>query len=94
MQIVIKPKIKCGKGMVEKLTCVMRERGSRKVSWRRGCLSSISQQRGTRSFFMHKFQFRKIKMSDFFQFLFKMKTDLLIPVKNVIYYNHFDYPLY
>lgn len=32
-------------------------------------------------------------MSDFFLFLFKMKIDLLVSVKNIIYYNYLDYHL-
>ena len=51
------------------------------------------EQLQARNISMCKVQFRKIKTSSFY-FLLDMKTDLEIPVKNRIYYNHSDYPLY
>lgn len=53
------------------------------AAWRTGCSSSISQLGGTRNTSTRTSQFRKIKISDSFLISFKMKIDLLLPVKNV-----------
>lgn len=82
-------KVKCGKGDGREAHRVLRGRGSLEA----GRVWAASSSSVTKNTFMHKIQFRKIKMSNF-SFLFEIKIDLLVSVKNRIYYNYVDYPLY